>query len=195
MNNKGFTLVELLATLVILSIVIGITITTMNLNFRDTKEKTEDVFVDTIRDAIDVYLDSDAKSLSFTEFKNNEGKDICINKKYGEVNVKKVDVTFDKVISSKYRPITEGDLVNPANEKVSCGEPNNIKLTVYRDEDFVYYYSINKSEFALDGKDSCLLNNSSKVKETKKDEYGNDINIYYSDVISNLPEIKVCDSE
>lgn len=192
MNNKGFTLVELLATLVILSIVIGITITTMNLNFRDTKEKTEDVFVDTIRDAIDVYLDSDAKSLTFVPLIKDNGDECVIRKKYGNVKVEKAEVTFGDIMGSKYRPLSDSDLVNPANENVSCGLPEDIQVTIYRDKDYVYYYSVNKGEFALDGKASCLLNNSSKVKETISSS-GDEIKIYYSDVISNLPEGYDCD--
>lgn len=171
MNNKGFTLVELLATLVILSIVIGITITTMNLNFRSTKEKTEDVFVDTIRDVIDVYLDSDAKSLTFVPLIKDNGDECVIRKKYGNVKVEKAEVTFGDIMGSKYRPLSNSDFKNPANEDVACSK--DALVSVYRDEDYVYYYSVLKSDF------NCLL----KIK----DEANNDI------VISNLPEGYDCD--
>ena len=60
MNKKGFTLVELLATLVIIGIVVGFTIVGINYNINNTKKKTEDIFIGTIKDAIKVYLDSDA---------------------------------------------------------------------------------------------------------------------------------------
>ena len=65
MNRKGFTLVELLATLVILGIIVGIVIISVSGSLGGAKEKTEEVFVDTIKDAMDVYLDSDAKELDF----------------------------------------------------------------------------------------------------------------------------------
>ena len=171
MNNKGFTLVELLATLVILSIVIGITISAINLNFGSTKEKTEDVFVDTIRDAIDVYLDSDAKSLTFTQLTNNDGSECVIRKKYGNVNVEKAEVTFGNIMGSKYKPLNEDDFVNPANEDEICSK--DAVVSIYRDDDYVYYYKVMKKDF------NCLL----KIK----DESGGDT------VISNLPEGYVCD--
>ena len=54
MNEKGFTLVELLATLVILGIVVGITIVGLNINYRETKQKTEEIFVSTLEDALNL---------------------------------------------------------------------------------------------------------------------------------------------
>ena len=55
MNRRGFTLVELLATLVLLGIIMGIVLVSINGNFGDAKNQTEDVFVSTIEDALDVY--------------------------------------------------------------------------------------------------------------------------------------------
>ena len=65
MNRKknGFTLVELLATLVILGIVVGITMISVGIKYKETKAKTEDIFVKTLEDALDIYVDTDAKSI------------------------------------------------------------------------------------------------------------------------------------
>lgn len=156
MNRKGFTLVELLATLVVLGIVMSIVLVSVNGGFGEAKNKTEDVFVDTIKDAMDMYLDSNAKNLNFSTSCPNE-----IVKTYGEVKVYKATTNFQTVIDSKYKPITQNDLVNPANKDVECALASNISINIYRDEDFVYYYSIDKTEFG------CL---------TKTDK------------ISNLPE-------
>lgn len=160
MNNKGFTLIELLAVLVILAIVAGITFGIVNVDFDKTKEKTEEVFVDTIRDAMDIYLASDAKKLNFSEKCSNK-----INKKHGNIDVYKVDTNFLAVINSNYHPITQADLINPGNKNVTCNDANNIAISIYRDSDYVYYYKINKSGFG------CLLNTSGE----------------YSSIISNLP--------
>ena len=161
MNNKGFTLIELLSTIVVLAIIAGITLGIVNVNFEKTKESVEEIFVDTIRDAMNVYLDSDAKELNFTTKCSNK-----LNKAHGSVNVYKVVINFSKVIDSEYHPITQTDLVNPANKDVSCSNASNIDINIYRDDDYVYYYKINKSEFG------CLLNTSGD----------------YSSVISDLPE-------
>ena len=46
MNRKGFTLIELIATLLVLSLVVGITIYSVSGIFKDAKDKTEDVFIE-----------------------------------------------------------------------------------------------------------------------------------------------------
>ena len=141
MNNKGFTLVELIATIVVLGIITSIVLVSVNGGFGEAKNETEDVFVETIKDAIDMYLDSDAKNLSFNSLCSNK-----LNKSHGTVNVYKVTTNFQSVINSKYEPITQKDLVNPANEE-KCKNASLISISIYRDDDFVYYYSINKSQF------------------------------------------------
>lgn len=170
MNNKGFTLVELLATIIVLSLVVGISVGVMNVNLGKTKEKTEEVFVDTIKDAVDMYLSSNPSELKFIDLCSNK-----LNKKYGEIKVYKArkndatSITFQDVISSKYVPLTKSEFVNPANEDVACNV--NAEIDIYRDDDFVYYYSIDKSNL------SCLKN----------------IGGEYKTVISNLPEGYSCE--
>lgn len=150
MNSKGFTLVELLATVVLLAIIMGIVLVSTTGGFKKTKEDTEKLFIDTIEDAMDIYLDSDAKNLSY----GNEA--VCTINKTHKVGVKIYkanDITFNDVINSTYHPLTESDLVNPANDK-KCNATATI--SIYRDEDFVYYYKINKSEFKDDDNNECL---------------------------------------
>ena len=154
MNNKGFTLVELLATVVLLAIIVGIVLVSTTGGLKKTKEDTEKVFIDTIKDAMDMYLDSDAKNLSY----EYEGCTIDKTHKIGVKLYKVNDITFNDVINSTYHPLTESDLVNPANDK-KCKATATI--SIYRDEDFVYYYKIDKDGF------ECLTS---------------------SGVISNLPE-------
>ena len=141
MDRKGFTLTELLATLVVLGILLTVVIVTFNSDITDTKSKTEKIFEGTIQDAIEVYLDSDAKKLSFVRECDN-----VISKKHGEVKVYKVYTNFAAVINSFYSPISQSDLINPSTEE-KCANAINISLAIYRDEDFVYYYKIDKSEF------------------------------------------------
>ena len=162
MNRKGFTLVELLATLVILAIVAGLSVYSIGNIFSDTKEKSEDVFVGTIKDAMEIYLtSSNAKRLNYSTQCTN-----TLNKSYNSnVKVYKVVTNFNAVITSEFKPITQKDLVNPANKDVLCNNASDIDVTIYRDEDYVYYYSVAKSEFG------CLKGTG---------------------VISNLPEGFIC---
>ena len=146
-KKNGFTLVELLATIIILGIVVGLTVVGTNGAFRNAKARTEDVFVKTLEDALDIYVDSDAKRLNFGT------TEVCtINKthKKGVKVYKASDVTFANVINSDYSPLVESEMVNPANEETKCSL--GAAVSIYRDEDFVYYYKVAKSGF------NCLLN-------------------------------------
>ena len=159
MNRKGFTLVELIATLVVLGLIMTIVLVSVTDSFSSAKEKSEEAFVETIKDAMEIYLSSDARGLTFD---NSCG---VLDKTNGRSNVYRKEINFDKVINSTYKPITQKDLVNPANKDQECNQANKIKATIYRDDDYVYYYSIDKSSFG------CL-------KSTGQ--------------ISNLPEGFVC---
>lgn len=147
MNKKGFTLVELLAALVILGIVVGIVIISIGGIFRNAKDKTEDVFVGTLEDALDMYLDSDARNLNFSTTET-----CTLNKTHGSVKVyKSTDIlTFEHIIYSSYSPLVEKDLVNPANEEVECNI--DVGVDIYRDDDYVYYYKVSRDNFG------CLKN-------------------------------------
>ena len=155
MNKKGFTLVELLATIVILGIVIGITIITSNKAFKNAKEKSEGVFIKTIEDALNVYIDTDARKLSF-----GSGVICTLNKTTGKAKLYKATTTFKSVINSSYSPITLKDLVNPANQGASNYQCSaNGTLNIYRDEDYVYYYKIAKNSFGcLNGSTGYITN-------------------------------------
>lgn len=150
-KKNGFTLVELLATIIILGIVVGLTVVGTNGAFRNAKARTEDVFVKTLEDALDIYVDSDAKRLKFPD--ENEEPICTINKTHKKgvkVYKAKDNVTFANVINSDYSPLVESEVVNPANEETKCSL--GAAVSIYRDEDFVYYYKVAKSGF------NCLLN-------------------------------------
>lgn len=170
MNRKGFTLLELLTTFVILGFIILVSVFSISRAFNITKKKSEDVFVETIKDAMDMYLTTeDVKKLNFTTECSN-----LLNKSFGDRKVYKSVITFSDVINSQYRPIATSDFVNPSNEDVQCN--TDASLTIYRDEDYVYYYSVSKSDFG------CL-------KNVGTDE---ETGVEYKSVISNLPEGFVC---
>lgn len=153
MNRKGFTLIELLATIIILGIIMGITVIGLSGVFKTAKEKSEDVFVDTIKDAMNMYLNSsDVDKIDSWNLCDNK-----VRKTYGGVKMYKTTIYFDSVINSEFSPITEDDLVNPANEEVACRTASNISVDIYYDDDFVYYYSIDKDNF------DCFKNTDSLI--------------------------------
>lgn len=156
MNRKGFTLVELLATLVILGVVVGLTIVGVNNIFGNAKKKTEGVFVKTLTDALDIYLDSDAKNLSF-----NSNFTCKVDKSYRkdvEIYESNNNLTYADVIESKYSPLSITDLKNPANDKECLA---STQVHIYRDQDYVYYYKVDKRNFNCfdDVSDSLYITN------------------------------------
>lgn len=149
MNKKGFTLIELLLTFIILGVVLGISVYSINAIFGNAKGKTEEVFIGTIKDSLDIYLTSrQAKGLTF-----NHTCSSSLTKTYGVATVYKATTTFKSVIDSEFKPITQKDLVNPNNEEKKCNDANNILIDIYRDSDYVYYYKVNMSSFG------CLTQN------------------------------------
>ena len=161
MNKKGFTLVELLATIVLLGVIAGIVVITVNTGFGNAKKKTEEIFVSTLQDALDVYLDTDARQLSG---KNDVG---YVKKTHGNVRIYLIGtVSFNDVINSSMSPLNEDDFVNPAKEDGTCNTTSNLEnaiIEIYRDADYVYYYKFEKGEL-----DNCFLKDG---------------------VVTNLPEI------
>lgn len=176
-NKKGFTLVELLVTLIILGMVVGLALNTLNFNINKAGEKTEEVFVDTLKDAMDMYITTQLSSLNSGSLKVFSACSNLINKTHGEVLVHEIRnddgsyITFNQIIgNSNNNALTVNEFVNPANEgkddsKFKCNLNAQIKL--YRDDDFVYYYYVKKSDLG------CLNNISGE----------------YSDVITNLPKL------
>ena len=164
MNKKGFTLVELLATLIVLGIVVGLVVTGLSFDVKKTKEKAEQVFVETIEDALKIYIDSDAKKLTFVSRTSG-----CIDKSL-KSNVKvymiNSQISLGDVIQSTYSPLTLKDMVNPNNEKETCDVEHNI-VAIYRDDDYVYYYDVAKDDLG------CLT-------------------LDLDGSITNLPELKSC---
>lgn len=166
MNKKGFTLVELLATLVILAVIIGIVLISSTGGFSNAKDKTEEVFVKTIKDALEIYIDSDGRNLNFNNQVCTINKNIPGTDDYRTVKVYKTNkdkngntLTFNNVINSSYHPISESDMHNPANkgkDKYQCS--TNGTLNIYRDEDYVYYYKIEKSSFGCFNKTGSINN-------------------------------------
>ena len=161
MNKRGFTLIELLATLAVLGIIMGIVLVSSTSLFKDRKSDTEDVFVDTLKDAVKIYID-DLGGVDLN------GSPVCTIEKsihpngVGIYEVKNKKITFKDITNSKYKPLTEADMINPANKDEKCNI--NAEVHIYADSDFAYYYKFTGSEL------KCLSKDKNKG------------------VISNLPE-------
>lgn len=147
MDNKGFTLVELLATVVVLGLVMGITAHSVLGVIEKSKDKSEKIFVDKLENSIDTYIskaritseelqiDSSVAGISYAKCKLDD-KDKCSNEKYTD-NVTVVKMQSFK-LSKIENLIQNQGITNPKNkEKCSLDE---VSVYLYRDSDMVYYY-------------------------------------------------------
>lgn len=135
MNKKGFTIVELLSVLVVLSLIFSFGIVSINKTIKGSKEKSMLAFVETIKDAMDVYLSGNEKrNLSYTACANNNDYENAV-------------IIFKNVMQSTYEPMKGVSLVNPANKK-KCDSSATVKI--YRNKNYSYFYEISAVELNCD---------------------------------------------
>ena len=158
MNNKGFTLVELLATIVILGIVMGIASYGVISAINNSKIKSEKLFVDKIGTAIEGYLSIEGNRLveipdTTTEFQkcrsdqeNNSAN--CRTSELKELStIHLKDITeINNNSRFKIKTINESDLVNPKNKKNCVIGDNNPEIRVFKDSEYKYYYYLDLTE-------------------------------------------------
>ena len=167
MNNKGFTLVEILAAIVILGLVMVIGVSGVTSFINNSKKKSEEIFIDKFRESIIEYLDLYGMGLSVRhndKYKFNKCiKNDCYdeeenNYKDGEFYSSNVDVLDDVNVSEliNEKILAKSSIVNPRNKK-ECFDNVYPYIKVFRDEDFVYYFYVNLGEF-LDDKGEKVTN-------------------------------------
>ena len=151
MNKRGFTLVEMLATITILGLVLGIASISVIHTIENSKTRSEKLFVDNLSKSIDAYLDWNGSSLikdvnslkKFEKCANYVGNE-CKNTYQVEAYLyKKSDgdlVGLRDLIELKL--IDEQKFINPRNKKKCLEGDINPKIYVYRDSEFIFYYYI-----------------------------------------------------
>lgn len=143
MNNKGFTLVELLATIAILAIISTITIVAVVSYYQKSKEESEEIFYNQLENYVEDYISLYGSTLSYNTtgtlkqkcYTSTTGTEVCNN-------VTLFSATSNPGIVTIANNFVNKDLINPSTE-VECTN-SNIKVSVYRDTDFVYCFKIEK---------------------------------------------------
>lgn len=164
MNNKGFTLIELLATIVILSLVLGISVSSVTGAIKQSRVRSERLFVEKLGKSIDDYIDLNGTKWHqvgdgylFSK-KNNIGNStyevVCylLKKSDGE-SIKIMDLVHEGLID-------DAKFINPKNKKKCFDEDYNPEIKVYKDSDYVYYYSVNLSSNQCDLSEDVLQINT-----------------------------------
>ena len=181
MGRKGFTLVELLATVVIMSIVLGIASYSVIGIINTSKKKSENLFVQEIDKAISQYITLDTKirplvkgNVSF-KFKkclkfNGNDKETCAL--YTDYDVEAYEmfdgsngnsILLNVLLENEF--FDDNKLINPANKK-DCLEGKNPIIRIFRDSDYVYYYYVD-----LRGSNtSCEISDENGIINTLPDK-------------------------
>lgn len=151
MNKKGFTLIELLAVIVVLGLVLIISVPNLTDVYKNSKLKTEEIFIDKLSKRIEEYIDFNKDTWSFENGPVIKTKKVP-NSDSTEVTVWwKDDINFQELLESKL--VTKGDFIDP-NTKKNCSEGNGI-IEVYKDTDYVYCFVVRKKSFNIE-ETSCL---------------------------------------
>lgn len=172
MNNKGFTLIELLAVVVLISLIMGISAMGVLRAIENSKNRSEQLFVDKLSRFVDDYVNLYGSSLVAVGDKFSFSK--CNGKDCNEDNTYTVEVF--QVKSSGEEEITFADLidkniidsvkiVNPKSEKKCLeGSSTNTKILLLKDSDFVYYYYVDLSGL------SCEIGEENQIISTLPEE-------------------------
>ena len=173
MNNKGFTLVEMLAVVVILGIILGIATTSVLSAIETSKEESEKVFVDKIETAVESYINLNGMGMArksggsvypfdkCKKFKDDKAdseecaEDATIGSSafelegfdLEEITKDSVD-EYGNVVSTKF--VDEEAMVNPRNKEKCLKNSGNPVVRVFKDKDMVYYYYVDLSSLDCD---------------------------------------------
>lgn len=170
MNNKGFTLVELLATIAILSIITIVTIVSVTSYYDKSRKKTEEIFnSNLINYTMDLISLNGAKNKKFTTDKNyNYQKCYTSNSK---IICKDTIIEYSNnyTIEEVEENITNENIINPVTKK-KCTN-NNLDITIYRDSDFVYCTTISPKDEENSCINNIITNCNDKYKDTETNKY------------------------
>ena len=171
MNNKGFTLVEMLAVVVILGIILGIATTSVLSAIETSKKESEKVFVDKIETAVESYINlngmgidekSGGPTYTFDKCRKVKENGECEDGDYNTIETEAVELEgfdleeitkdsvdeYGNVVSTKF--VDEDGMVNPRNKEKCLKNSGNPVVRVFKDDDMVYYYYVDLSSLDCD---------------------------------------------
>ena len=130
-----------MAVLIVLAIVVGISIISINGANEKSKKNTERIFIKSLEQAIGAYLETNATKSNDFNYECN------INKKnYSSAAYRgKRPISFNDIFNSEYSPMSKEDFVNPVNKDVKCDYESSI-IQIFKDDDQVYYYLFSGSD-------------------------------------------------
>ena len=160
LNKKGFTLIELIAVIVIIALLFMFVVPNFSKYLEASRQKSEEIFYGEIEDTINNYV---------SLYKSELELDTSVVKKISKED-SLLGTSYDvKVYRYKYLSIgniidkgilNEGEFVNP-NGNIKYDKDSST-FTVYRDSDYVYCFSYTLKENSEDTgftKSTCSYDN------------------------------------
>ena len=180
LNNKGFTLLEMMLVIVILSIIMAITVPSLIGYFDQSKDTSEQVFMDEMEDVVSNFISlrmlgfqPTSQTISFYKCDNPcLDETDCRQSLATKVNLGR-EVTLNDVANAGV--VNAGDLINPKTEK-KCNL--NTLVDIYKDSDSVYCFMIEAdgSDCLSEDINSCMFNIDGNTILTN--ETGDTLTIY-----------------
>ena len=216
MNKKGFTLVELLAVIVILSIILVIAVPSVNRYIKQSKEKAYKVQISELLDAVESYANMNNEILP-------ENDDEVIKITLGQLKIEGIvkndtknpynDKFFDDALTFIIKKKGNRYTYEIDEDTIKVRETTNNSPSIKLTGNTVVYYSINSSyqeegssAYDYNGKvisdvnvDSSSLDMSVKgvyyIKYTATDSYGTTTTVYRNVVVRDGVVSKVVSGE
>ena len=167
LNSKGFTLVELLATVVLIALVSGIATYGVIGAINKSKAKSEQIFIDKLSNLIDDYLalnppSKDTNTIEKTFTKCRDDNEICEDN-YDVKAYKMQSIYISNLVKDNGNDkgiITYEELINPKN-KMQCFDSSddyNPEIIIYRDDEYVTYYYVNLASNKCELESGTVIN-------------------------------------
>ena len=189
MNRKGFTLVELLAVIVLLALVLAIAIPTSIVAYKKAKLKTEDVFVKRLSEVVDDYISLGSQDLlengdkfQFQQLLGNYRKTdtgIGLAEDWSNYKVYKTTKTIQDLIDNNL--LFEAKYINPNNKNYSYikdGITHNTcnldaEIEIYKDSEAVYCHKIRFNSLVCLTEDYKEIVRKEQGLESDDNDYNN----------------------
>lgn len=151
MNRKGFTLIEVLAVIIVLSIILVVAAPGISNVYKNSKLKSEQVFINRLSTIIDSYVKLNTDTIGFTreaDQAKKEGQNITIYKGKRKENDIEREIIVNDIINDDLLSIEDyvnagnKDYINPETNTKGC--KTSAQIEVYRDSDFVYCHKVKK---------------------------------------------------
>ena len=142
LNNKGFTLIEVLAVVVILSVLAAIMVPSVNYIINQNKENNYENLKNSIISAAKIYLSDNRYEISINKLCSNATEKIAITSINGK-NLTDSKLPIKWLVDSKSLSTnSDGDIINPSDKNKKLNLDDSYVLVKYQCSNKDYTYTL-----------------------------------------------------